>query len=154
MAYSDRFHPVGNVWKHHAGGWAEAGIKGRSTPVFPAAVSWQDEHTDSFWGPSVHWNTHLEKFVVLMNRSCCTSGFPQEGIYASFNSDIVNPEGWSTPAKILEDSGWYPQVIGRGPDGTDSLAGEEARLYIYGQSRWRLIFRKEPSADEATAGIE
>lgn len=152
LAFSDRFQPVGNVWKYHNGAWGQAGLRGRSTPVFPATVSWQREDTDSFWGPSVHWNTHLRKFVVLMNRSCCTSGFPQEGIYASFNRDIGDPAGWSAPKKILDDPGWYPQVLGLGRGGTDSLAGDQARLYIYGKSRWRLIFRNRPppAAPEAS----
>jgi len=142
MAYGDRFKPVGNVWKYRGGSWHEPGVGGRSTPIFPAAVGWQREETDSFWGPSVHWNSYLEKFVVLMNRSCCSSGFPQEGIYASFNADIGDPAGWSKPTKILDDTGWYPQVLGMGRAGTDRVAGEQARLYIYGESRWRLVFRK------------
>lgn len=110
------------------------------------------ENTDSFWGPSVHWNTHLEAYVVLMNRSCCTTGFPQEGIYAAFNSDLSKPTGWTKPKKILGDVGWYPQVLGLGAGETDSVAGKEARLYVNGQSRWKVTFRKpRPSASESSA---
>jgi hypothetical protein len=143
MSYADRFQPVGSVWKYFEGDWTERGIGGRTTPLFAVTESWQVENTDAFWGPSVHWNTHLEKWVLLMNRSCCAPGWPQEGIYASFNDNLSNIHGWSKPEKILDDTGWYPQILGLGPDETDSIAGDKARLYIYGHSRWELIFRKD-----------
>lgn len=152
MAYEDRFHPVGSVLKYHEGQWTQPGVGGRVTALFPAKVSWQKENTDSFWGPSIHWNTHLQSYVVLMNRSCCTTGFPQEGIYAAFNADLSNPSGWTKPKKILGDVGWYPQVLGTGPRGTDSLVGKEARLYVYGQSRWKVIFRRpKPNTSETNS---
>ena len=143
MAFDDRFNPVGAVRKYFRGEWNEPGIGGSTTPIFRAGESWQQENTDAFWGPSVHWNTHLEKWVMLMNRSCCSPGWPQEGIYASFNDDISAARAWSEPKKILDDTGWYPQVLGLGPGETDSLAGRKARLYIYGHSRWELIFRRD-----------
>jgi hypothetical protein len=118
-------------------------FSGRVRPIFAAQESWQAENSDAFWGPSVHWNTHLEKWVMLINRACCAPGWPQEGIYASFNDDLSNTGGWSSPEKILDDTGWYPQVLGLGPDETDSIAGERARFYIYGHSRWELIFHKD-----------
>lgn len=150
MAFGDRFNPVNSVFKYDNGKWTEPGVGGRTAPIFPAKVSWQKENTNSFWGPSVHWNTHLRTYVVLMNRSCCTSGFPQKGIYASFNEDIANPAGWTDPKRILVDTGWYPQVLGLGVGETDTLAGKEARLYVYGSSRWKLTFRRakaEPSPE-------
>ena len=24
---------------------------------------------DAFWGPAVHWNTHLQQYVMLLNRA-------------------------------------------------------------------------------------
>lgn len=145
MAFEDRFAPGGNVWKYHQKSWTQRGVGGRTTPIFPAAVSWQAAETDSHWGPSVHWNKYLETFVVLMNRSCCETGFPQEGIYVSFNSDLANPEGWQPPKKILDGVFWYPQVLGFGRDDTDSNAGRRARLYVFGESRWELVFSKTAS---------
>ena len=142
MAFESRFHPSNAVWKYHLGSWNQPGVGGRTTPIFRSNVSWQREDTDSFWGPSIHWNTYLETFVVLMNRSCCHTGFPQEGVYASFNPDLSDPEGWRAPEKILEGVSWYPQVLGIGPEETDSTAGKRARLYVYGESRWRLVFHK------------
>jgi len=50
--------------------------------------------------------------------------------------------------RILKDTGWYPQVLGIGPEGTDSLAGHVARLYIYGHSRWEIVFKKETEPDD------
>jgi hypothetical protein len=147
MAYGDRFQPAGKVRKFDGEGWNQPGVGGRVEPIFPAAVSWQLENTDSFWGPSVHWNTYLEKWVMLLNRSCCSPGWPQEGIYAAFSADL---KGWSKPTKILSDTGWYPQVLGLGPGETDSVAGRIARLYIYGRSSWHIVFRKGNTAEPAS----
>lgn len=144
MAYRDRFYPLQSVWKYEGGSWTQPGVGGRLTPIFPATSSWQVEETDSFWGPAVHWNTHLRSYVLLLNRSCCGAGFPQEGIYASLNSELSNPEGWSKPEKVLADTGWYPQVLGTGPWDTDTIAGRTARLYVSGQSRWEVIFHRQP----------
>lgn len=112
------------------------------TPVFAARVNWQVENTDSYWGPAIHWNTYLGTWVVLLNRSCCTAGFPQEGIYAAFNPDLANPHTWTRPKKILRNTGWYPQIIGTGPGESDTIAGRVARLYVFGQSNWELVFFK------------
>jgi hypothetical protein len=38
-------------------------------PFYPAVQSWHDADTvvDAFWGPSVHWNTYLQQYVMLLN---------------------------------------------------------------------------------------
>jgi hypothetical protein len=146
MAYSQRFSPVGAVWKYRDNDWREPGVGGRTTPVFRANVGWQSENADSYWGPAIHWNTYLRKFVMLMNRSCCTTGWPQEGIYAAFSEDLAH---WTEPRKILDHPGWYPQVLGIGPGGTDTVAGRTARLYIYGESYWDLVFRRNAGTEAA-----
>jgi hypothetical protein len=148
MAFDRRYQPAGNVWKYHEGGWGEPGLRGRITPIFAAAVSWQNAGTDAMWGPSLHWNTYLDSYVMLLNHSCCTPGFPQEGIYASFNADLGNPSAWTKPKKILNDTGWYPQVIGNSNGGTDRFAGRVARLYIYGHSRWEIVFKKSTDPEQ------
>ncbi len=144
MAFEDRFTPVGNVYKYYQGDWAEYGLGGRVTAVFPAKTRWERANADSFWGPSVHWNTHLNTFVVLLNRACCQPRWPQEGIYVAFNPDLSKPFGWTEPRKILSDvgfsPGYYPQVLGMGPGETDSVAGKTARLYVHGLSYWELAF--------------
>jgi hypothetical protein len=142
MPFERRRNPVGAVEKYFQGRWHEPGISGRVTPVFPAAVSWQSEATDAFWGPSVHWNSYLNKYVMLLNHSCCTAGWPQEGVYVSFSDSLSNPEGWSAPVRIVDGGSWYPQVIGRRPDGTDKFAGHEARFYMFGISTWEIVFDK------------
>ncbi len=150
MPFWSRFNPAGTVMKYYAGGWTEPGLKGRVTPIFPAKASWMNANTDSFWGPAIHWNTYLESFVVLLNRSCCSPGFPQTAIYAAFNPDLSNPGGWTTPKAILKDTGWYPQVLGTGSQGTDKQANRVARLYIYGHSHWEIVFEK-PAAPATPA---
>ena len=136
-----RYTQVGAVRKYFQGKWQEPGLGGQVTAIFPASVVWNDPNTDAFWGPSVHWNSHLQKFVMLLNRSCCTPEWPQEGVYVSFNSALNDPQGWTAPVKIMDGGSWYPQVIGQvGDNGTDKLADHVARLYVYGESDWDIIF--------------
>lgn len=149
MAFANRYNPAAMVSKYYDGGWNEPGLGGRVTPIFPAKVSWMAADTDAFWGPSVHWNTYLQKWVVLLNHSCCTTGFPQEGIYASFGDHLSDPASWTAPKRILKDIGWYPQVLGMGSDGTDSRAGRVAQLWIYGHTRWEIVFSKQDDPPDA-----
>lgn len=144
MRYADRDDPVGKVLKWREGGWTEPGLGGHVTPILPVAIDWHRADADAFWGPSVHWNTHVRQWVMLLNRAIDKS-WKQEGIYVSFNPDIANPKGWSTPVKIidaaaLENSRWYPQVIGIQKGQTDKLAGRVARLFVTGISKWELVF--------------
>ena len=141
MAVEDRRNPSGRIWKYFEGDWTEPGLGGRVSPIFPATVSWQRSNTDAFWGPSVHWNTYLERYVALMNRACCRSKWPQEGIYVSFNPDIADPAGWSKPQRIMaKPPDYYPQVMGLGAGETDTVAGQTARFYIHGRSSWEIYF--------------
>ena len=139
MAFKDRMTPAGSVWKYYGGSYSEPGIGGKVSPIWQAKVSWVQPDTDAFWGPSVHWNTALNKYVMLLNHSCCSPGWPQEGIYLSTNTILGDPSGWSTPVRILNAFGWYPQVIGEGPGETDKVAGAVSRLYIYGWSWAELV---------------
>ena len=146
LAWQDRFRPAGNVWKYFQGGWDEPGLGGRCTPLIPARVEWQRADTDSFWGPAVHYNTYLRRYVMLLNRACCAPGWPQEGIYISFNDASLDPGRWSAPVKLMDRKeigflpGYYPQVIGIQYGESDSLASQRARLYISGISDWEITF--------------
>jgi hypothetical protein len=147
----DRYKPAGRVFKYYQGEWTEPGIGGRVTPVFPARQSWSRSDTDSFWGPALSWNTHLRQYVMLLNRSCCRTGWPQEGIYASFSNDLTNPASWKVPSRILsgkEAGAYYPQTVGLGAGETDSVSGEVGRLFIQGVSEWEMIFSFGGSAPE------
>lgn len=151
MRYADRVAPAGKVWKWHRGEWKEPGLGGRLTPIFPAAIDWHRKDADAFWGPSVHYNTHLGLWVILLNRAV-DSDWKQEGIYVTFNRDVADPSGWTPPRKILDraellenlrtKSAWYPQVIGTDAAAreTDKRAGKTARLFVHGESLWEIAF--------------
>lgn len=143
MAFADRAEPAGKVWKFFQGGWDEPGLGGRVTAILPARIPWSRPDTDAFWGPSLHWNTALNRYVMLLSRACCEPGWPAEGIYVSFSSDIGNPYGWSPPEKILDrdQARWYPQVIGLEPGASDRLAGAVARFFLGGDSHFEIVFR-------------
>jgi hypothetical protein len=139
MDFNARFNPSGSVWKYYNGAFSEPGIGGQVSPIFPANVEWSSPNADAFWGPSIHWNTVLNQYVMLLNHSCCWPGWPQEGIYVSTIPDLSDPAGWSAPIKIVDGGWWYPQVIGEDPGGTDKLAGAVSRFYMYGVSDWELV---------------
>ncbi len=146
VAFEDRMNPVGAVWKYAGNDWSEPGLGGQLTPIFPVRTAWQQANTDAPWGPSIHWNTYLQSYVVLFNHACCAPGWPQEGIYLSFNPDLSNPTAWTDPQRILTGKdigfspGWYPQVLGIGSEETDTVAGRLARLYVKGLSKWQIVF--------------
>ncbi|MBI2431631.1 MAG: hypothetical protein HYV26_02040 [Candidatus Hydrogenedentes bacterium] len=154
MAYNDRDNPSGKILKWHEGEWKEPGVGGQVSPIFPAAGDWHSEGVDAFWGPSVHFNTHLNQWVMLLNRAK-DKNWAQEGIYISFNEDLSKPVEWTKPTKILDasqlkKSKWYPQVIGLGKQETDKLAGKTARLFVAGLSKWEIAFLR--SGEEKRQG--
>lgn len=141
MRVGDLESPVGQVFKWHNGQWNEPGLGGHVTPIFRAEGDWHAKGTRAFWGPSVHWNSHIQRYVMLMNQGI-NPEFGQGGIHLSIGDRLDDPSTWSTPIKILNDSNWYPQVVGTGPapEVTDRLAGRVARLFVKGVSRWEIEF--------------
>jgi hypothetical protein len=141
MEWRHRDAPVGHVWKWHQGGWTEPGLGGSVTPIFGVFSEWEREDCDAFWGPSVHWNTYLQQYVMFLNRAR-GAGWIQEGIYVSFSPELANPHSWSRPLKVLDGGAWYPQVIGLGEElkGTDKLAGQRARFFLKGVSEYEVEF--------------
>ncbi len=158
MRWADRDAPVGKVFKWHEGCWEEPGLGGRVTPFLPVARDWHLPDVDAFWGPSVHYNSHLGQYVMLLNRAV-DRHWKQEGVYISFNRHLEDPRGWSAPRKILDGPGadrWYPQVLGldKARRETDKLAGQTARLLVRGLSRWEIVFLKpEESAPPALTAV-
>ena len=150
MAFADLLDPVGKVQKYYQGTWDEPGLGGLVTPIFPVRRGWENSDPDAFWGPAIHWNTHLNSYVMLLNHAAGTPGWAQEGIYVSFSADLAHPETWGAPTKVLGTDtfpGWYffyPQVMGLEEGGTDTLAGQTARLYVGGISRWEIDFIAAP----------
>jgi hypothetical protein len=145
MRWADRDAPVGRAWKWFKDDWKEPALGGRVTPIFTARKDWHRADADALWGPSVHWNTHLQCYVMLLNRAI-DKDWTQEGIYVSFSGDLTNPLAWSRPSKILASPGkdqWYPQVMGLQKGGTDKLAGGTARLFVRGRSIWEIEFVRQ-----------
>jgi hypothetical protein len=169
MKVSDRDNPSGKVWKWYKDGWTEPGEWGRVTPIFRPEKDFTHPGGAMFWGPSIHWNTYLGMYVMLLNHAI-DPDLNTDGIYISFNRHIDDPTGWSRPKMILDraeiqkvmqgvnlsptkmTNGWYPEVIGDGPGETDSLVGKTGRLFLAGVSRLRITFVKP--GDETPATIE
>ena len=155
MAWKDRDKPVGRVWKLHRGKWDQPGIGGRVSPIFQAMVDWKRRNADAFWGPAVHWNTHLRCYVMLLNRTRYRPGWPQEGVYISYNPDVGDPTGWTPPRRILEGGTWYPEVIGVDAEAkeTDKMIGRQARFYMHGRSKHEMIFFREGEDTSKLPGV-
>lgn len=146
MAFEDRYSPSGKVTKYHQGDWSQPGIGGAVTPIFPVGRTWAARNPDAFWGPSVHWNTHLNRFVMVLNRTTSVPAWGQEGVYISFSDDLTRPEAWKAPRKILDSSelpdgvSMYAQIVGIEKGESDTLAGRVARLWVSGYSVWEIEF--------------
>jgi hypothetical protein len=112
-------------------------------PIYRAIDEWhRDDRVDAFWGPSVHWNTYLDQYVMLLNRAG-DKDWTQEGVYVAFSPDLADPSTWSAPQRVIAGGGWYPQVIGIEPEeGTDKLAGRRARFYLNGVSNYLIQFSR------------
>jgi hypothetical protein len=159
MRYADRDNPSGKVMKWHQGRWHEPGLFGHVTPVFPAEIDYHRKDGTMFWGPAIHWNTHLNQYVMLLNHAVDTR-LNTDGIYISYNTDLGNPGGWTKPVMILDRdgiqramtganlsatkmaNGWYPQVIGAARGETDKLVGPSGRLFMAGYSTREIIFSR------------
>ena len=155
LAWADRDEPTGRVLVWRDDVWTPAKQFGSGeeadpvrwaypvgTPIYRADESWHDDDdmVDAFWGPSVHWNTYLARYVMLLNRARDVE-WTNEGIYVAFASSLETPRGWSSPSRILEGGRWYPQVIGLEPgSGTDKLAGRVARFFLSGESDHLIEF--------------
>jgi hypothetical protein len=154
LAAADLDSPSGKAQRWYQGKWSEPGLGGHATPIFPATASVYEADGQLFWGPVVHWNRHLGKYVMIVNR-IRDSKWTTEGIYLSFSDDVGDPTSWSTPVKIMDRdeairgdpskaawNGWYAQLVGTGPGETDKEAGRTVRLFVDGVSRWQLTFRR------------
>lgn len=135
--FANRGQPS-TVWKYFNSAWQQPGLKGQVTPIFRTVTGWKGPQFDNFWGPAVHWNTYLKKYVALLNRTI-QHGWLQEGVYITVSDNLLQ---WSTPVKIAYNVGWYPQVIGLEKGETDSRLGHFGRLYITGYSLRYLQFEK------------
>ncbi|MDH4065378.1 MAG: hypothetical protein OEW19_13345, partial [Acidobacteriota bacterium] len=156
LSWANRDQPVGRVEVWSDGVWlparavfGDAGEAAQPVWVYPSGTPlvtplhpWHDadEANDAFWGASVHWNSYLQQYVMLLNRAK-DEQFGQEGIYVSFASALDDPSLWSPPQRILDSGSWYPQVIGVAVgDGTDKKAGARARFFMGGVSDYLIEF--------------
>ncbi len=137
---NDLDNPAGFVYKFHEGRWDSLGLGGAETPIFPARTGWASGATEAFWGPSVHWNTHLGRYAMVMNYTCCADNWPPSGIFISFAPDLADPTSWTKPEMLLEGGGWYPMVMGLGEGETDKLAGQQARFFMGSDSNYTIDF--------------
>lgn len=161
LQWADRDAPGGKIELWRAGIWEPEAGRRSFTPglpgerrlrlewVYPAAsplvtpaLAWHDadDRVDAFWGPSVHWNSAIEQYVMLLNRAK-NENYDMEGVYVAFAPRLDDPSLWTSPQKILNGGRWYPQVIGSGT-GTDKAAGATARFFMSGKSEWMISFSK------------
>ena len=79
---------------------AEWEYPGRNAARAATTSPWHDGRpaADAFWGPSLHWNTSLQRYVMLLNRTR-DEAFTNEGIYVSFAPGLDDPRAWSATTK-------------------------------------------------------
>jgi hypothetical protein len=153
MAWADRDAPVGKADVLQNGVWLPPRQSDRGagpvleypagTPLVPVGNPWHDGDfaVDAFWGAAVHWNTHLQQYVMLLNRAK-NENFDNEGIYVSFSTELGNPLAWSAPVKLMDGGDLYPEVAGLEAGGTDREAGQRARFFLSGRSNYFIEFSR------------
>ncbi len=125
-----------------AAGWQAVGEL-RPKPLWPAVRGFRHSDPDCFWGPAVHYNRALGAYVMLLNHTAGGDGdFLQEGIYASMNTEIEDPAGWTPPLQIVRGGAWYPQAVGLERGCGDTEAGATARFFMAGFSGWEIEFAR------------
>jgi hypothetical protein len=157
LPFADRNNPAGKIMKWFNGGWTEPGLWGRVSPVFPSERDYHRPDGAMFWGPAVHFNTHLGLYVMLLNHAIDTR-LNTDGIYVSFSRSLSDPRSWSKPSMILDvaqvrqimhgagvsetkmASGWYPQAIGTARGETDKRLGRIGRFFMAGVSKKSITF--------------
>jgi len=157
MPWADRDEPTGKAAIFNDGAWLpispvlsdeDGAVVGYSYPAgSPLQRATKPFHdgvatADVFWGAAVHWNTYLERYVMLLNRAK-DENFGTEGIYISYAPTLADPGAWSAPARLLSGGEWYPQVVGLEPgSGTDKQAGQRARFFLTGKSDRMIEFQR------------
>lgn len=135
--------------------WSEGGWKvdrRRPQPIWPVVRGWRHRDPDSFWGPAVHFNRALGRYVMLLNRTAHGAGdLRQEGVYVSCNATLEDPTAWSEPLRLVDGGAWYPQVIGLQPGDGDTAAGCTARFFMAGFSMWEVEFGSVGEGQTATS---
>jgi hypothetical protein len=151
MAWGDREAPAGRVLKWRNREWSSPGVGGALSPLYSTRVSWHQMNADALWGPSVHWNAFLDRYVMLMTRAIDASAqWTTEGIYIAYAQRLEDSLDWSEPEKLLEGGAWYPQVIGLRPGaGTDSQAGRVARFFMSGVSHYLIEFERPAAGTDS-----
>ncbi len=149
IRYEDLANPQGKAWRWFNGSYSQPGMGGRSSALFHVEKDFNHADPDSFWGPAIHYNTYLKKYVMVMPR---TQGgnppllvWPTEGIYMSISNDLSNPRSWSEPVKIAQGGHWYPQFVGINSiqQETDSKVGKWARFFLEGESKYLVQFKDQ-----------
>jgi hypothetical protein len=154
LAWADRDAPAGKATIFSDGAWLpieERTAESPSTLSYPPGTPLArasrpfhdgDKSADVYWGASVHWNTYLEQYVMLLNRAK-DENFGSEGIYLSYSRSLSNPSEWTAPHKLIDGGEWYPQVVGiENGAGTDRLAGRRARFFMTGKSNQMIEFSR------------
>ena len=80
LAWADRDNPGGRVTIWQDGVWLspvrKPGVADKweypaGTPLVRTTIPWHDgiQAGNAFWGPSIHWNTAVKRYVMLLNRT-------------------------------------------------------------------------------------
>jgi hypothetical protein len=156
LAWADRDQPVGRLSIWRDGAWLPASeVPSDSadappswsypvgSPLVPPTRPWHDGNNaaDVYWGAAVHWNTYLEQYVMLLNRSRDES-FNQDGLYVSYAPTLSDPAAWSAPTKVMSGGGWYVQIAGLDAGDTDRVGGRRARFFNTGRSEHVIEFER------------
>ena len=142
MAFADRNWPAGQVFKFYNGSWGEPGLGGARHSGASGPCRLEPSGHGRLLG-SLPALEHVPEPVRHAHEPCLL----RAGMACRRNLRILQlrprePAPLVNAAKLLGagEAGWYPQVIGLEPGGSDKLAGRVARLYIGSDSNHEILF--------------
>ncbi|MCC7369521.1 MAG: hypothetical protein IT306_13920 [Chloroflexi bacterium] len=143
ISRADLGQPVERVWLWTGDDWRAPGLGGRGAMVYPVTVDWHRADANGFWGPTVHWNTYLQRYAVVLNRAG-DAEWSQAGAYVAFADRLDDPLSWTVPQRFRQGGDWYAQLIGTDAARreTDKLIGRRARYFERGLSQLEAIFHR------------
>ena len=126
-----------------AAGWVVVRRSNVGTAAMACGARFSSWRPGLLLGPAVHYNRALDAYVMLLNRTAGGDGdLLQEGIYASINTAIDDPAGWTPPLQIVRGGAWYPQAIGLEEGCGDTEAAAVGRFFMAGFSAWEIEIRQ------------
>ena len=114
------------------------------TPLFPTTRSWHDPEgvADAYWGPAVHWNTYLNQYVMLLNRTQRRAASRRRASTSRSARRSTSPTVVRAAADPARADRGIRRSWGSGLATPTSRPGQVARFFLSGSSSYFIEFQR------------